>query len=182
MLVTRVLPFYAIDFEASSLSEKSYPIEVAWGNSQASIKSRLINPKNIPNWVEWDHSSEAIHGIKRDELLKLGISPNVVAKEMVKDLSGKLVLADGGSHDVKWKNRLLAVTKYKEDIITITDYNWYCLEMLNTLKVSAPSVHFLAARDKFEESNPRPHRAAGDVEWIFCFHKFLLESVVSPGA
>ena len=38
-----------IDFEASSLTVKSYPIEVAWNLEDGTIESHLISPAGVPD-------------------------------------------------------------------------------------------------------------------------------------
>lgn len=39
-----------LDFEASSLSDQSYPVEVAWVFQDGRTESHLINP--APEWVD----------------------------------------------------------------------------------------------------------------------------------
>jgi len=55
-----------LDIEASSLSNSSYPIEIAWSDENENIESYLINPELIEEWTDWDFYSEhEIHGISR---------------------------------------------------------------------------------------------------------------------
>ena len=61
-----------IDFEASSLSDKSYPMEVAWSLSDGSIEARLISPEGISQWTDWSKDAQAVHGIRREDLLVWG--------------------------------------------------------------------------------------------------------------
>ncbi len=61
-----------IDFEASSLSEDSWPIEVgiSWiEGGRVATHSRLIRPR--PDWFEddWDVESAKVHRIPRSELI-----------------------------------------------------------------------------------------------------------------
>lgn len=73
-------PLMTIDFEASSLDEGTYPIEVGvcrWTSPDATIEgwSTLIAP--IPAWCDhgsWSPSSQEVHGIKPEELAA-GMSP-----------------------------------------------------------------------------------------------------------
>ena len=41
-----------LDFEASSLSKDSYPIEVGWAGEDGSTEAHLIRP--APDWTDWD--------------------------------------------------------------------------------------------------------------------------------
>jgi hypothetical protein len=49
-----------LDFEASSLSDRSYPVEVAWVFQDGRSESHLIRPAT--EWTDWDDEAEAIHG------------------------------------------------------------------------------------------------------------------------
>lgn len=46
-----------LDFEASSLSKQSYPIEVAWVFEDGRSEEYLIRP--APIWTDWDSAAEA---------------------------------------------------------------------------------------------------------------------------
>ena len=63
-----------LDFEASGLSEFSYPIEVGYSLPSGVDHSLLINPLSASDeWLYWDTFSEShIHGITRDELKQDG--------------------------------------------------------------------------------------------------------------
>ncbi|WP_171905933.1 hypothetical protein [Sphingobium phenoxybenzoativorans] len=50
-----------LDFEASSLAKRSYPIEVGWVFEDGSSAAYLIRP--APDWTDWDAGAAAIHGI-----------------------------------------------------------------------------------------------------------------------
>ena len=47
-----------LDFEASSLSDDSYPIEVGWVFEDGRTEAHLIRP--APAWTDWDPAAEAI--------------------------------------------------------------------------------------------------------------------------
>src|SRR5690606_41951734 len=70
-----------LDFEASSLSERSYAIEVGWVFADGREEDHLI--RAAPEWTDWDPSAEAIHGISRNELLERGRDHTAVAQRMV---------------------------------------------------------------------------------------------------
>ena len=94
-----------LDFEASSLGKRSYPIEVAWVFEDGTSETHLIRP--APGWTDWDANAEALHGIGRETLLKIGMPPDVVARRMVDQLTGHQLFASAPSWDGKWLSTLL---------------------------------------------------------------------------
>src|SRR5690606_11967625 len=94
-----------LDFEASSLSERSYPIEVGWVFEDGREEDHLIRP--APEWTDWDPSAEAIHGISRNELLERGRDHTAVAQRMVEVLAGHDLCASAPSWDGKWRSALV---------------------------------------------------------------------------
>lgn len=92
-----------VDFEASSLGNASYPIEVAW-NIGEEIESHLIAP--CAGWTDWNRDAEAIHGIPRDELVASGKPAGFVVARMQAALGGRLVLSDNPDYDWFWCKRL----------------------------------------------------------------------------
>lgn len=55
---------YFLDCEASSLSHKSYPIEIAWSDQQGNIESHLINTNKYPeDYTDWESEAEKTHGL-----------------------------------------------------------------------------------------------------------------------
>src|SRR3954468_14016650 len=75
-----------LDFEASSLSKHSYPIEVGWVFADGREEAHLIRP--APGWVDWDPRAQAIHGIERAALERDGTPHDQVARRMIEILSG----------------------------------------------------------------------------------------------
>jgi hypothetical protein len=94
-----------LDFEASSLSKHSYPVEVAWVFEDGTSEAHLIRP--APNWTDWDRKAEAIHGIPREALVREGTPHDEVAARMVDALSGHRLFASAPSWDGKWLSALL---------------------------------------------------------------------------
>jgi hypothetical protein len=60
-----------IDFEASSLSKRSYPGEIAWVFEDARSPSFCIKPAQ--GWTDWSTEAEALHGIFRQQLESYGV-------------------------------------------------------------------------------------------------------------
>jgi hypothetical protein len=94
-----------LDFEASSLSKHSYPIEVAWVFEDGRSQSFLIRPK--PGWVDWSADAQKIHGISRGLLQEKGSDIALVVGEMLSQLSGNELYASSPSWDGKWLSMLL---------------------------------------------------------------------------
>ncbi|HEY4031575.1 MAG TPA: hypothetical protein VGM25_14615 [Caulobacteraceae bacterium] len=94
-----------LDFEASSLSKDSYPIEVGWAGEDGGEETHLIRP--APDWTDWDASAEAIHHIGRDQLLAEGEPHEQVARRMLEVLGPHDVYATAPSWDGMWLSKLL---------------------------------------------------------------------------
>ena len=94
-----------LDFEASSLSDRSYPVEVAWVFQDGRSESHLIRPAT--EWTDWDDEAEAIHGITRERLVSEGQPHDDVAARMVEALGGHDLFASAPSWDGKWLSVLL---------------------------------------------------------------------------
>lgn len=70
-----------LDFEASSLTKHSYPIEIAWVFEDGRSRTFLIRP--APGWTDWSAKAEAIHGISRELLEHEGAEITVIVQEMM---------------------------------------------------------------------------------------------------
>ena len=97
--------FWVIDFEASSLSRRSHPIEVGVTNGKQAYSS-LIQP--MEHWSDWNQESEKIHNISRSMLYSHGSSASVVASDLNSLLSGKTIFCDCAEWDRFWKNVLFS--------------------------------------------------------------------------
>ncbi|OOY22471.1 hypothetical protein BMI91_19510 [Thioclava sediminum] len=98
-----------IDFEASSLSPNSWPIEVGLSwiiDGEVETWSSLIKPH--PRWPadDWSARSEGVHRISRDEL---DDAPTcwAVANELLPRIRGKVLVSDYTHGDQRWLDRLL---------------------------------------------------------------------------
>ncbi len=94
-----------LDFEASSLAKKGYPIEVGWVLEDGQTEAYLIRP--APNWTDWDQEAEAIHGISRTTLAQHGAPVDAVGGRMLEALAGHSLYASAPSWDGKWLSALL---------------------------------------------------------------------------
>lgn len=94
-----------IDFEASSLSKTSFPIEVGWVFEDGQSFSCLI--RSAPDWDDWSEEAEAIHRISREDLRREGTAVETVAQKMLDMLAGHDLFASAPSWDGKWLSVLL---------------------------------------------------------------------------
>ncbi|RRJ83873.1 hypothetical protein [Aestuariirhabdus litorea] len=97
------LPLF-IDYEASSLHEGSYPIEVGVAMADGSSLSWLIRPE--PGWNDWDPVSESVHKIPLALLQREGRGAREVAYELNARFARKVLYCDGLPYDSYWQQRL----------------------------------------------------------------------------
>lgn len=94
-----------LDFEASSLSPTSYPIEIGWAVAGAeAAESHLILPH--PDWIDWDPAAQGVHGISRSQLFEHGLAGPAVLALMTRSLAGLVVYSDAPAEDGHWLDRL----------------------------------------------------------------------------
>lgn len=98
-------PISALDFEASSLFDDSYPIEIGiarWRSPDEPIEvwSTLIRPPAEWRDRRWSMRSQEVHGIRREEL-EDGMDP-AAALRIANRLAGRMVFCDGGQSDLRW--------------------------------------------------------------------------------
>jgi len=177
---------YFLDFEASSLSESSFPIEIAWIDQDGRSESHLIRPANT--WLEdgcpgWSAVSEKVHGISLQRLMAEGHPVTDVALRVVEVLSaeGALVYSDAPEWDATWLEKLLVAAGSKT-IIEVLDvqkvFGGACRPLLTSLShlkdftrermeahVRAYARALIARAEEFEARRPRTHhRAMPDAE------------------
>ena len=108
-----------LDFEASSLADGSYPIEVGWVFADGTSEAHLIRPAR--DWTDWDPRAERIHRITREELVANGTPYHQVASRMVEVLTGEDVCASAPSWDGKWLSVLLRTAGYPRGTLRLRD-------------------------------------------------------------
>jgi len=99
------MPLAFIDHEASSLTRRSFPIEVGWVFEDGTGESHLIRP--AAGWREWSMASQAVHGITQGKLKREGKPPKAVARRALEALAGCTIVADQPAWDAAWFNMLL---------------------------------------------------------------------------
>ena len=135
-----------LDFEASSLSKKGFPIEVAWVFETGEEEAHLIRP--AADWTDWAASAEAIHRIPRDPLEREGMPAAEVARRALEALSGHRLYASAPSWDGQWLSRLLRAGGLPRHALRLRD--------TEEARAEAVAVALAAASVPGEE---RPHLA-----------------------
>lgn len=95
---------YFIDFEASGLDPRSYPIEIGIVGCDGSRFETLIKPAS--HWKYWSQDAEDIHGIIR-ERLEDGMKVAALARQLNERYAGKTLWADS-LYDRVWMRVLFA--------------------------------------------------------------------------
>ncbi|UWQ04932.1 hypothetical protein [Aliiroseovarius crassostreae] len=98
-----------IDFEASSLSSDSWPIEVgvAWLEGKKVIShSKMIRPRASWSLEDWSDASAKVHGISQLEL-EMAEDAGSVAGWLVETVDDRVLVSDAPEFDQRWLNRLL---------------------------------------------------------------------------
>ncbi|QPH53962.1 hypothetical protein [Pontivivens ytuae] len=155
-----------IDFEASSLSVRSWPIEIgfAWIGRNGSVASTgwLIQPD--PSWDEadWSPASAAVHGIPRPALEAAVPAAEVAAwaREVIGDA---VLLSDAPTFDQRWLDRLLAAGGIGEGP-KIHDLDAAAADAFSarSLDDEGPILALYKALDRA----PHPHRAEADARGL----------------
>jgi hypothetical protein len=157
-----------LDFEASSLSSRSYPIEVAWSDPAGSIESYLISPEGIEEWTDWDPEAEKVHGISRRELVALGLAPQTVCGRLIDQLAGKTIYTDAPKFDGAWLATLFSACgkgKPEFDLRNIDDLlvQTICPDLAGRTQ-GLLTIEIL--KQEARRQSPRRHRANWDVEYL----------------
>ncbi len=159
-----------LDFEASSLGEDSYPIEVGWIFEDGRSESHLIKPAE--DWTDWDEEAQSIHGIVRETLLNDGEPHDRVAHRLIEALDGHQLFATAPSWDGKWLSVLLRSAGLPRHALRLRDSDEAHAEAVQEALgagVSSEDVQelterFLAEARRKRWDEPVEHRALKDAE------------------
>lgn len=156
-----------LDFEASSLSARSHPIEIAWVFQDGRSETHLIAP--APTWKDWDDAAETIHGISRATLEAEGEAHDVVANRMVEALTDHDLFASAPSWDGKWLSVLLRGAGFPRNVLRLRDTDdalrETAVEILGPVLPPARldiEVHKIVARANADKDRRPAHRALAD--------------------
>lgn len=93
-----------LDIEASGFGRGSYPVEVGYVLEDGDSQCMLVRP--APDWNHWTPAAEALHRIRRADLLEYGLPTCVVADALNHHLCGRTLYSDAWGHDYSWLARL----------------------------------------------------------------------------
>ena len=103
-----------IDFEASSLSHSSWPVEVGFVLGDLSAAgSVIVSP--APGWTDWDLGAEDIHRLLPEHLVQFGRPPAEVARLLNSELAGMSLISDS-KQDWFWARRLFTAANVETAI------------------------------------------------------------------
>ncbi len=152
-------PVTIIDFEASGLSDRSYPIEAAWSLNGGPVEEYLIDPSGVPAWRHWNAKAESVHGISMGRLLVEGLPPRLVCDRIRQVLTGRTVYSDHPDFDREWMRRLFEARGLPEPHLNWANYeNFPCLCRLD------PEVRGRIKNEARARTQPA-HRATNDVRF-----------------
>lgn len=149
-----------IDFEASSLSSRSWPIEIglSWlDGMKVRSDSRLILPR--PNWDldDWEPAAEEVHNISLDEVRAIGHDSDEVVAWLHETAGDADLLSDAPEFDQHWLDQLLSGAGP-----TIKDFEWTAWDAFNDQGTINPGRFSRVSTTK--ASRISKHRAASDAE------------------
>ncbi|WP_334162381.1 3'-5' exonuclease [Phenylobacterium sp.] len=158
-----------LDFEASSLSDDSYPVEVGWVFEDGTEEAHLIRP--APAWTDWDPTAEAVHGLSRATLEAEGEPHEAVASRMLDRLAGHELYASSPSWDGKWMSVLLRAAGLPRHALRLRDSELAFVEAAraglpqNLSEEPAQAAALIVAQALRErEARPVAHRALADAQ------------------
>jgi hypothetical protein len=180
-----------LDFEASSLSDESYPIEVGWVFEDGTEGQFLIRPAT--DWTDWSTEAEAIHGISRATLDAEGTPHNEVAARLIETLAGHNLLASAPPWDGKWMSVLLRAAGLPRHALRLNSSKVALRREAARLLADTVAPAELPARaftyvERILRGAPPPrHRALDDARdehrrWLALRDAIAADVAVSPGS
>lgn len=152
-----------LDFEASSLGKKSFPVEVAWVFEDGRQASHLIRP--APDWTDWAADAEQIHGLSRARLGAEGTPLEALGREMVETLTGHQLYASAPSWDGKWLSTLLRGAGLPRHALRLGKSDDAFTDTARDILGDSAKATALVARIIAETEPARPaHRALPDAQ------------------
>ena len=149
--------FAIVDFEASSLDENSFPIEVGiaiYRNGAIESWSSLIRP--TPEWLardSWSKRSEKVHGVTREMLAAAPLPAEAVFQLNQRMVGLQEAYCDEPKYDGYWLNELMASVGHKAT---------FGLVDVQRLYGESGRAAYLATL----AGTQAPHRAEGDARRI----------------
>ena len=155
-----------LDCEASSLSDNSFPIEIAWNNPDGTVESYLINIFRYPDgYDDWSKEAQSLHGISKQYLAEKGEAPQFIVDRMEQQLIGKKILTDAPDWDEGWVKKLY------------TSVNKKCeLEFSCAIKLfdSIEPYHHIY-KSQARRLAGHAHRASSDVKYLIEMYRLCVK-------
>ncbi|OAN13715.1 hypothetical protein A3K86_14180 [Photobacterium jeanii] len=148
-----------LDFEASGLSDQSYPIEVGYSLPDGGGESLLIDPLSASDvWQYWDEYAEHhIHHLSRKEIERFGASVIDVCQHLNQALGKYEHVFCDSQWDLFWLGRLYHAAHMRPSF-TLTEVGHWLMQENGI------------ARERFqhalEAQGPTKHRAMDDAKQI----------------
>lgn len=158
------LPIF-LDFEASSLSYLSHPIEVAWSEPTGRIVSFLIRPEQ--SWSDWDeYAEQSIHRISREKLNLEGLPASIIIEKMTEGLAGTTVYTSDPSFDSMWCQKLFSSNSTSISLPFKFGTFYTLLEKHFGVNGMPSESTMLITQKRVREKIGLRHRAAADVQYL----------------
>lgn len=173
-----------IDFEASSLSQDSYPIEFAWGSDSEEILSFLISPQEIPHWTDWNDDAERVHGITRDLLMENGMEVRKACHTIFEALNGSIVYCDAPAYDSYWFSELFKAANFRLPRVEIKHIDELLFQILNPYFKNTKLLYNELDHIKYlaRLNRPQQHRAAWDVDYLLHIYELSQQQIAHKSA
>ena len=152
-----------LDFEASSLSKDSYPIEVGWVFEDGAAETHLIRP--APDWTDWDPAAERIHGLSREILQAQGEPVEAVGLRLLDRLQGHDLFVTAPSWDGKWLSVLLRAAGLPRHALRVQNADVaHAAAVIRALGSADRAPEILAEARQGLSDEPVRHRALADAQ------------------
>jgi hypothetical protein len=152
-----------IDFEASSLDERGFPIEAAIAEAATGqVRAWLIRP--TPAWLDhgdWSAEAEALHGLALARVTAEGRPVAEVAREIAAALVGKRALSDNPGFDAAWLAALLAAAGEPVPARQLDDFTSFA-HGLAARQGRRTDIALAKAQAEAWSRFPHQHRAGSD--------------------
>ncbi len=96
-----------LDFEASSLGDESWPVEVGYAGACGLEDAFYLSRHSDWSMEHWDRNSATIHGISLADLDEFGVEP-AVAIDRLAELGNAVVVSDAPEFENHWLRRISA--------------------------------------------------------------------------
>jgi DNA polymerase III subunit epsilon len=104
-----------LDFEASSLSSNSWPVEIglSWLRDDGEVESHARYIRRFPTWSmdDWSEQSETVHQIPYGILKSKGLEAPDAAEWFMETTQGRFIGTDAPEFEAKWLRRLLEIDR-----------------------------------------------------------------------